>query len=152
MRQCAFLLGILLVTGPLEAGVRPLTLAELCASSTRIVVGNVTAVQCRWQGTIIVTDITVAPIENLKGAGTDPVTFTIPGGTLGGATLRVSETPKFAMGEQVVVFLRPGVAPCDVFGWHQGKFTLEQGNVREVPGLSWETFRGQILTALAQPR
>lgn len=135
---------LLLLMTPASAGVRTMTLGELCDGAERIVFGGVDKIECRWSGQIIVTDITIVPIENLKGSGVGPFVVTIPGGTVGTIGLRVSEVPAFAPGEFVVVCLKSGT-PCGVYGWHQGKFTIVNDQVAERPGTSWATLRSEIL-------
>ena len=55
-----------------------------------------------------------------------------------------------ALGEQVVVFLKPDAEGTQrVYGWFQGKYTLLADlAVRELNGVNYDTFRGQILAAL----
>ena len=72
-----------------------------------------------------------------------------PGGELGGIKIRNAEAPEFGLGEQVVVFIKPAAAGKNrIYGWFQGKYTLLGNDVRELNGVDYETFRGQILAAL----
>lgn len=129
-----------------SAQVRPLTLDDLCRNATRIVAGEVTKLSSRFEGTRIVTDVTMRLTETLKGRAAPRVTFKIPGGTVGGLTLNVSETPTFTKGEQAVVFLRPGNVPCDVYGWFRGKYSVVNGRVRELKGRTATKLHEDIVT------
>src|SRR5262249_47821687 len=60
---------LLLAAVAARGQVRPLSLRDLCSGAERIVIGGVEKLECRWQGSMIVTDVTIAPAENLKGAG-----------------------------------------------------------------------------------
>ena len=62
-RLCALVCMALLVPAS-YAGVRPLTLADLCKNSTLIVHGTVASRHVRWEGTTIVTDWTIRPFES----------------------------------------------------------------------------------------
>lgn len=144
MRIFIFLLSLGLFVPASGAQVRSLTLTDLCTNANRVVVGGVNKVESRWQGTKIVTDVTIAPTENLKGQGTLPFVITIPGGTVGGVTLRASEAPVFAVGEQVVLFQKTGPSPCGVYGWYRGKYTVVNGNIRELVNTTYLQFKQQL--------
>ncbi len=85
---------------------------------------------------------------NLKDTGAVPFTVKVPGGTIGGLTMRTSGTPRFSLGEDVVLFLKPGTARCDVYGWYQGKYTVVGDLVREKQGTTIEQFLGSIRSEL----
>ena len=138
---CLLMAGL---ASPAGAQVRPLTLHDLCSNATRVVTGGVNKLQPRWEGHKIVTDVTIVPVRNLKGSGAAPFVVTIPGGTMGGVTLRASEAPTFAVGEHVVLFLKPGAGPCGVYGWYRGKYTVVNDKIRELVDTSLETFTGQL--------
>lgn len=141
-----FMAVLLASLGPMAAAqVRPLTLTQLCDGSTRIVVGGVTKMTPRWEGNRIVTDVTVQTAEHLKGTGSQQAIVTIPGGTIGSVTLKVSEAPTFAVGELCVIFVRPTPA-CGVYGWFRGKYTvLPNQEIRELPNTTYTQFRADIL-------
>ena len=148
MKRAITLLTLALAVPCLMGGVRPLALKDLCRNSTRVVRGLVSAEQVRWEGTTIVTDWTITPVENLKGTGVVPFTVKVPGGTIGGLTMRTSEAPRLAVGEDVVLFLKSGTARCDVYGWYQGKYTVVGNLVREKQGTTIEQFLGSIRSEL----
>ena len=144
MRIFIFLLSLGLFAPAGAAQVRSLTLTDLCTNADRVVVGGVNKVESRWQGSKIVTDVTIAPTENLKGQGNLPFVLTIPGGTVGGVSLRASEAPAFTVSEHVVLFVKTGPSPCGVYGWYRGKYTVVNGNVRELSNTTFEQFRSQL--------
>lgn len=127
------------------AGVRKLTLEDLTRGASRIVVGDVVSTQAQWEDGRIVTLATVQVDHNLKGSGAAQVVVRIPGGTIGNLTMKVGEAPVLNAGEEVVLFLRPNVCPCDVYGWFQGKFTVVGGLVREMRDLPLSDFESTIL-------
>ena len=93
---------------------------------------------------MIVTDWTIDPQENLKGTGDSRFLVEVPGGTIGGITLRAGEAPRFRIGEDVLVFLRPQVSECDVYGWFRGKYTIVNGQIREKQGLRVDDYLDKV--------
>jgi hypothetical protein len=142
-RLCALVCMALLVPAS-YAGVRPLTLADLCKNSTLIVHGTVASRHVRWEGTTIVTDWTIRPFETLKGTAGKSVNATVPGGHIGGITMHAGEAPRFRVGEEVVLFLRFGTGACDVYGWFRGKYTVIDGRIREKAGCTVVGFLAEI--------
>lgn len=131
------------------AQVRQMSLEDLAQGAERIVVGGVQKVESRWQGSMIVTDVTLVPTEVLKGAAaTAPIVFTIPGGTMGGQTMKAGEAPTFVAQEMAVVFLKMNGTPCHVYGWFRGKSTIVGDRIRELPDTTYAQYRTQILSAL----
>ena len=140
----------LILTAGLAAQVIPLTHRELCQASDHVIVGKVTDLRARMEGTIIVTDVTIAPTEQWKGELSGPTIITVPGGTLNGVTLRVSEAPNFRAGEQVVVFtvLDKATQSQQVFGCFRGKYTVVRDQIRELKATSLADLRTEIRTIL----
>jgi len=145
MRSLTVLLCLGLAAPAVAGQVRNLSRIDLCKRADRVVVGGVTKLSSRWQGQEIVTDVTVVPSENLKGTGTSPFVVTIPGGTVGNVTLRVSEAPRFAVGETVLLFVKPNNGPCGVYGWFKGKYSVVNGRIRELANTTFAQFRQQLL-------
>jgi len=143
---------VLLLVPLARAGVRPLSLQDLCTGATRIVVGQVTDLRPQWEGNLIVTRVQLSLESSLKGSGGDSVVFTVPGGTVGQVSLRVSEAPRFRVGERVVVFLRPGVSRCDVYGWYQGKLTVVDEKIVEMRNASLTALEAAIAQHLAKKK
>lgn len=144
MTRVMAIMGMMLLIPCARAGVRPLTLEDLCEGAVRVVRGEVTSHTVRWIDGRIVTDWRVSPSENLKGSGKEPFSVQVPGGTIGEVTMHAGEAPRLADGEEVILFLRPGVSFCDVYGWFQGKYSVVDGKIRELPGTSVDEFLGQV--------
>jgi hypothetical protein len=152
MKRLLPILCVLLLVPLARAGVRPLSLRDLCAGATRIVVGQVTHLRPEWEGNLIVTRVHLSVESDLKGGGDAVAVFKVPGGNVGKVGLRVSEAPRFQVGERVVVFLRPGVCPCDVYGWHQGKLTVVDGKIVELRNASLSALETAIAQNLAKKK
>jgi hypothetical protein len=100
--------------------VDPPTLRQMVDRADRIFVGEVTAVRSYRTGASIHTDVTFRTSEMVKGAPSQMVLLTFLGGTVGEDTMSVAGMPKFAPGEEQVVFALPGerhVSPI-VGLWH----------------------------------
>ena len=135
----------LLVPSAAWAIVPPISLEVLCGRATRIVIGRVTGRTARWEGTLIVTDGTIEREQDLKGGGAQRLKVRIPGGTVRGVTLRVSDAPVFRVGERVVLFVKP-CQSCDVYGWFRGKYTIVGDKIRELNQMPLDGFRSAILS------
>ena len=134
--------------GPASAVVEPMTLAELISKAETIVRGTVSKIEPHWNEdkTMIYTTVTLTVQSYLKGETTaSQVSIEVPGGTVDGLTLWVSDTPKFEEGQEVIVFLRKEY--FQVVGWFQGKYTIEDGVVVE-KGMPVELFTAQIRAIL----
>lgn len=134
-----------------EAAVIAMDTNALTDGSTLVMRAAVTDRTVAWteDGAMINTTFELQPLDVLKGTATSAVTIEVPGGELGGIKIRNAEAPEFELGEQVVVFIKPDAAGKNrIYGWFQGKYTLLGNDVRELNGVDYETFRGQILAAL----
>lgn len=135
-----------------EAAVIALDTNDLTDGSSLVMRAAVSDRLVAWSadGAMINTTFELQPLEVLKGTATSPITVEVPGGDLGGIKIRNAEAPEFALGEQVVVFVKPDANGVNrIYGWFQGKYTLLGDNaIRELNGVDYETFRGQILAAL----
>jgi hypothetical protein len=87
----------------------PLDLAELTRASDRIVYGTVLGSSSRWNEdrTLIVTDVRIRVVEDLKGRAPREITVTQPGGTVGKLMVEVPGAAAYRPGEEVVLFLAP---------------------------------------------
>lgn len=149
MRNPLALVAVFFVLSEVQAGSPEVPFHFFARSSERIVEGRVLALEPRWQGELIVTDVVVLPEKNLRGRGFDPITLTVPGGSMGPTTLHVSKAPQFVVGEDVLLFLRANQW-CPVLGWERGKLTVENGLVRELGGLPLAAVEKDILAALGR--
>jgi hypothetical protein len=83
--------------------------------------------ESRWTATKrkIVTDITLQPVEVLKGEAPSEVIILVDGGVVGQDAQSVVGAPEFQVGQEVVCLLRKrGVVKYEVLGLSQGKFDL----------------------------
>ncbi|MCX5801311.1 MAG: hypothetical protein NTX17_08000 [Candidatus Eisenbacteria bacterium] len=118
-----------------EALMQKATLAQLAEGSTGIIQGQVTDITSQWDadGKTIFTYVTVTVDQWFKGTGSQTITIRVPGGEVDGVGLMVEDTPVFAKGQTVVTFVEPSEeqSVMKVKGLFQGKFTVENGKVRE---------------------
>jgi hypothetical protein len=116
-------------------------LDELVTRSETVVMGKVVAVASRWNSdhTFILSDVTFAPSERVKGQATGPLTFTVMGGTVGSRTALIIGGAELVPGRSYVLFLGredlPGAAQAlTVRDLCQGVFevTTQRGALRAV--------------------
>jgi hypothetical protein len=111
--------------------IRRLTIQELTAGAERIVIGQEVDSRAVWVGRMLVTRVTVAVRETLKGQPDSTATVDIPGGVdlnrkipIG---MSVAGAPSIHADEHVVLFLaRPEAltGPHRIVGLSQGKFSI----------------------------
>ena len=92
----------------------PVPLADRTRGAERVVVGRVTAVNPMWQTNtfgdrLIVSIVSVAVDETLRGPVQPGVDVEIEGGTIGDLTLHVSDLESFVPGDRAVFYLTRGV-------------------------------------------
>ena len=112
---------------PAAALVEQLSLEDLTTRASLIVVGRVTSAVSTSAGGAISTRVSVVPTTFVKGSAPAPITFDVPGGTVGGIRLEVEDVPSFEPGEEVFLFLRDEF--FRVVGWYQGKLPIRDGKV-----------------------
>ena len=96
------------LAGTVSAEVESMTLAELVRQAETIVRGTVSKVEPHWNEdkTMIYTTVTLAVQSYLKGGTTaSEISIEVPGGTVEGLTLWVSDTPTFEEGQEVILSL-----------------------------------------------
>jgi hypothetical protein len=143
-------LTLALVAAPAAFGqVLPLSHSDLCKSSDHVIRGKVTGESVRRDGTIIVTDYTLTLLEQWKGTVTGPIVITIPGGTLDGVTLRVSEVASLKVGEEVVVFTVAKETHHEIFGCYRGKYTIVRDHIRELKQTSVDDLRKELKSIIS---
>jgi hypothetical protein len=103
-----FCLGI--VTGARAQDAVPVPLAERARGAERVVVGRVTTVEPVWRTNefgdrLIVSVVSVAVDETLRGQSQPTVTVEVEGGTIGDLTLHVSDLEQLATGDRAVFYL-----------------------------------------------
>ena len=88
----------------------PVPLAERARGAERVVVGRVTTVNPMWQTNefgdrLIVSVVTVAVDETLRGPVLPTVDVEVEGGTIGELTLQVSDLEPVVPGDRAVFYL-----------------------------------------------
>ena len=109
--------------------VRPFDLEGLVDASSDIVVGRVEEVKSRWDRTHtnIVTEVTLAVAERLKGANSSRITVYQLGGEVGDVRVEVEGCPTFRRGEEAVYFLaRDRAGHTLLTGLAQGRYEIER--------------------------
>jgi hypothetical protein len=128
------------------AVVKQLSFEELVTKSPTVVRGQVLAAVPHWDEahSVIYTTVTVRADDYIVGAPEgDTISFEVPGGTVGEISLAVSDVPDFAVGEDVVLFLRDKY--FRLVGCYQGKYTVKDEVVQE-RGVPYSEFRERILS------
>ncbi|MEW6142140.1 MAG: hypothetical protein AB1597_03145 [Chloroflexota bacterium] len=126
------LLGIVILTLCISSQVFALSLAmsleELTAGASHIVVGTVVKLSSSWNAdrTHITTQATITVEQQLKGEAVSEVTVEVPGGEVDGIREWVEDSPSFSLREKAVLFLKDSSTPgrLQVFGQSQGKFEI----------------------------
>jgi len=153
-----FLSSVLIITnlvlllnssGTVQALMLKMSLEQMAVGADTIVVGTVVEQSSQWnvEHTRIYTSVVLVVEETIKGVPqSDNVTIIVPGGEVGGITEWVSDTPRFTLGEKAVVFLKQGPGTrFEIYGYFQGKLTVERGKVSGVP---LDEFKGQLNRAI----
>jgi len=117
----------------------------LTHESSDIVIGKVGDQHAHWNAahTMIVTDVTIAVDQALKGGASGALTLTQVGGEVDGMRYSVDGSPSFKPGEEVLVFAwRDAQGRPQVDGLAQGKFEIRRDPAtgmrtvqRSLPGL-----------------
>lgn len=106
-----------------------LTLDQLADRAATVVVSTVTRRQSEWEHSggsrLIVTKVTLAIEQTLKGSAPRTLVVEVLGGTIGDQTLHVSHVPAFKVGDRDVLFLNGARhAASPVVGSDQGRFRV----------------------------
>jgi hypothetical protein len=106
----------------------PPTFEELVDTAREIFVGEVVSRQSQWVdaggGRTIVTLVTFAISDSLKGGLLTQTTLEFLGGTVGETTLEVSGMPAFNVGDRDVLFVGRRNAVSPVVGFAHGRFRI----------------------------
>jgi hypothetical protein len=109
----------------------PPTFEQLVNQSEFIFQGTVTEVRSFWEGEgaqrHIDTYVTFQVNENLKGNAGNSYTIRLLGGTVGGETMEVSDTPKFREGDREILFVEHNLQQfVPLVGINHGRFHLQR--------------------------
>lgn len=115
-----------------------LSVDQLTDRAGSIVVATVVSRRAEWEAygasKLIITKITLAVEQSVKGSMPGTLVIEVVGGTIGDQTLRVSDVPEFRVGDRDVLFLNNhphAVSP--VVGSDQGLFRIINESATGVP-------------------
>ncbi len=140
-RHAAAALALLLMAAPaLGSSVAPLNLQELADLAAQVIVGRVVTSESGWVASPrrIETRLTFADVEVLKGppvAAGENLLLTVPGGTVGSVSERLTGAPLLEPDQTWVLFILPEYRTHPVAGLAQGAFRVqadEQGILRVI--------------------
>ena len=124
----SMLVALLLVASASWATLVPrMSFEEVVARSQSIVQGTVQRTWSEWDDskTSIWTHYEIEVSVCLKGEESKTIVVSEPGGTVDGKTMRIAGTPKYAVGEEVMLFATPTpIGYVRTCGWGQGKFEV----------------------------
>jgi hypothetical protein len=120
----------------------PLTFEQLVQTSAAVVFGRVVDVRGDFTGErrAIESAVTLEVVKGIKGAPSETITFTVPGGRAGRYLNVIPGAPTFAPGDMAVVFLSSRGARLPVTtGLTQGVYRVQRltvsGELMVVPPL-----------------
>jgi hypothetical protein len=126
----AALIALLAATPASATIVKAMTVEEMAREATAVVVATVTGTTSAWEEGRIVTRVTLAVSERLRGAvGEDALEIAVPGGAVGDLAQQVPGTPQYSAGDEVFVFLwrGPEQRAYTVLGLSMGSFRIQRG-------------------------
>jgi hypothetical protein len=103
--------------------------AQLVSDAPVILVTRVAECRAQWEdygeSRLIITRVTLAVDDVLKGSASAALIVEVVGGTMGEVTLRVSDTPEFRVGDRDVLFLTAAPhAVSPLVGSTEGRFRV----------------------------
>lgn len=131
------LLILFAVTPTVSASMEKISVEDLTKEADVIVIGNIKEVESRWSlgRTTINTYVTLSVENYIKGGeGQETLTIITQGGSKWGFTVWVEDAPDFTKNEKVLVFLKKAGREFSVAGWVQGKYIVENEEVRDISG------------------
>ena len=135
-------LSVMLVCGIVASslGQPSITMTDALAKEAEVVaVGKVTAATAQWDQTKsrIVTRVTMAVGEYLKGGAGSVITVTAPGGEVDGVGEWYSHSARFVKDEDVVVFAgRDAKGDLRIRGGAEGKISITRDDLTGKPRIS----------------
>jgi hypothetical protein len=115
-----------------------LSLNQLTDRAASIVVGTVVSRQAEWEyygaSKLIITKVTMAIEQSVKGSVPRTLVLEVLGGTIGDQTMQVSDVPEFRVGDRDVLFLHNNPhAVSPLVGSDQGLFRVVNESANGVP-------------------
>ncbi len=130
-RLVPVLLALCALGAPAQATVvRAFSLDDLASFATQVVRGRVLDIESRWDDRLIYTDVEVEVADCLKGPCEERVvSVRVLGGAVDDLVMDVDGVARFALGEEVLLFLEahPTGVHVRTVGMAQGKFRLDGG-------------------------
>lgn len=157
LRILALTAGVLLFaadTGTASTLVR-LDLPQLVRQSDSIVQGRVVHVEAKWEQNLVFTYVYLDVEDPLKGERLTTIVIRQVGGTIGALNMDVNGMPKFATGQQVLVFLKAHRdRTFQVVGMNQGRYeVIDNYALSNVSGVNiYDPRSGRIATAAFSSR
>ncbi len=114
-----------------------ISVEDLTKEADVIVIGDIKEVESRWSigRTPINTYVTLSVENYIKGGeGQETLTIITQGGSKWGFTVWVEDAPDFTKNGKVLVFLKKAGREFSVAGWAQGKYIVENEDVRDISG------------------
>lgn len=113
-----------------------ISVEDLTREADVIVIGDIKEVESKWNfwRTMIYTYSTVSVEKYVKGTGHETLIIITKGGTVGDSGVWVEDVPEFTKNETVLVFLKKAGREFSVAGWAQGKYIVENEEVRDISG------------------
>lgn len=130
------LLILFAVTPTVSALMVKISVEDLTREADVIIIGDIKEVESRWNlwRTMVYTYSTVSVEKYIKGTGHETLTIITEGGTVGDYWVWVEDVPVFTKNETVLVFLKKAGREFSVVGWAQGKYIVENEEVRDISG------------------
>lgn len=122
-------LTLLMACSALATLVPRMSLEEVIDASETIVHGNVVRTWADWDADhkYIWTHYEIQVVDKLKGNVVSTIVVSEPGGTVGDTALQVAGTPRYEVGEEVVLFAeKTPLGYLRTCGWGQGKFRVQR--------------------------
>lgn len=163
-RRCKTALFLLMTVAAVATVVKPMSVEELTAKSSSVLVGQAVETWTSWnaQHTRIYTYSRVKVARALKGSQPETVVVKQIGGSAGGYTQHVAGVQAMRGGELAVLFLRPSEAQDGTYvivGLMQGHFRVARDSAtgrtvvsngvsgaEEISGRTVQSYRGARLS------
>ena len=134
---------ILLVAGPASAMQVDVPRPELCFTSTRVVLADVTSTETTWSTDAdggLETTVWFAAQKEFRGTGGDTIELLLPGGVKDGVEHWVEHSPRFIEDARYLLFLAPHAERgLQLLGGEQGAILIS-----DKPGAPGEALSAAI--------